>query len=210
MRAWFVAEFLGTAFLLMIVVGSGIMAENLSQGNVALALLINSLVTGAGLYVLIQSLGSISGAHFNPAVSLMEFLSKKLDQKKLLAYWLAQFTGAILGIFITHLMFNLELIQQSTKDRSSLSLWFSELVATFGLISLIRLLSKKQSEVIPLSIALYITAAYWFTSSSSFANPAVTFARLLTNTFCGIAPAGVLPFMVAQIIGTMLAFFLIK
>lgn len=210
MRISLVAEFLGSAFLLMIVVGSGIMAENLSQGNVALALLINSLVTGAGLYVLIQCLGDLSGAHLNPVVSLVEFLQKNMDRNKLALYLLAQFSGSILGIFITHAMFNLTLLQISTKDRTSHFLWISEIVATFGLIMVIGLLKKKKAETIPLAVGLYITAAYWFTSSSSFANPAVTVARLFTDTFCGISPVGVLPFVLAQVIGAIFAFILLK
>ncbi len=205
-----VAEFLGTAFLLAIVVGSGIMGESLANGNEAIALLANSLATGAGLFVLIQCLGSISGAHFNPIVSLVETFWGRLDKKKLFFYWIAQFSGAMLGIFLTHKMFNLELLQISSKVRYGSNLWISEVVATFGLICTIALAGRKHVEFIPLTIALYITSAYWFTSSTSFANPAVTVARMFTNTFCGIAPAGVFPFVAAQILGAFCAFFVIK
>jgi len=210
MRSLFIAEFLGTAFLLAIVVGSGIMGETLAGGNVALALLANSLATGAGLFVLIQCLGSISGAHFNPIVSLIEAFWGRLDKQKLILYWIAQFSGAILGIFLAHKMFNQELLQISTKVRFGSNLWVSEIVATFGLICTIALAGRKHVEFAPLTIALYITSAYWFTSSTSFANPAVTVARMFTNTFCGIAPIGIMPFIGAQIVGGVMAFFVIK
>jgi glycerol uptake facilitator-like aquaporin len=210
LRNRLVAEFLGTAALLVVVVGSGIMGESLSQGNPAIALLANSIATGAGLFVLIQCLGPISGAHFNPAVSLIETMWGRLDRKHILAYWVVQFLGAIVGVLITHLMFNQNIFQISTKDRGSPNLWTSELIATFGLICTIALAGRKHVEFAPLSIAAYITGAYWFTSSTSFANPAVTFARMMTNTFCGIAPGGVLPFIGAQVIGALLAFLLLK
>lgn len=205
-----VSEFLGTAALLVVVIGSGIMGETLAQGNAAIALLANSLATGAGLFVLIQCLGPISGAHFNPAVSLVEALWGRLDRKSLLAYWGAQFLGAIVGVWIAHLMFNQGVLQISTKDRFAPHLWLSEVVATFGLITTVALAGRKHVEFAPMSIAAYVTAAYWFTSSTSFANPAVTVARALTNTFCGIAPIGVLPFVIAQVIGAVAAFRLLK
>lgn len=210
MKQRFVSEFLGTAFLLIIVVGSGIMGENLAQGNQAIALLANSLATGAGLFVLIQSLGSISGAHFNPVVSLVETLWGRLDRKSLTGYLIAQFLGAVVGVFIAHLMFDLPVLQVSLKDRNGSHLLISEVIATFGLISTIALAGRKHVEFAPLSIAAYITAAYWFTSSTSFANPAVTVARMLTNTFCGISPAGIAPFIIAQLLGASLAFLLLK
>lgn len=206
----FISEFLGTAFLLMIVIGSGIMGETLSQGNNALALLANSIATGAGLFVLIQSLGSISGAHFNPAVSLVEFLWKRLSRKELLLYWVAQFSGGILGVFATHAMFGLTILQASTKNRNSPNLWFSEIIATFGLIMVIALSGRQKVEMAPMSIAAYITAAYWFTASTSFANPAVTLARAWSDSFAGIAPNGILAFILAQLIGALLAFWLAK
>ena len=210
MREKFASEFIGTAFLLAIVVGSGIMGESLAQGNLAIALLANSIATGAGLFVLIQCLGPISGAHFNPVVSLIEALWGRLDRKSLGLFWLAQLLGAASGVFVTHAMFHQEIFQISTKDRSGSHLWISEIVATFGLICTIALAGKKRVEFAPISIAAYITAAYWFTSSTSFANPAVTVARAFTNTFCGIAPTGVLPFILAQIAGATLAFFLLS
>ncbi len=206
----FTSEFLGTAFLLAVVIGSGIMGERLASGNEALVLLVNSLATGAGLFVLIQSLGSISGAHLNPAVSLVEYLWGRLDRTGLVFYWVAQFSGALLGVAMAHGMFHDELIQISTKDRNTGHIWFSEVIATFGLISTVALAGRKRVEFAPLSIAAYITAAYWFTSSTSFANPAVTLARLFTDTFTGIAPYGVLPFILAQIVGALSAFFLLQ
>jgi glycerol uptake facilitator-like aquaporin len=205
-----ISEFLGTAFLLAIVVGSGIMGENLSQGNAAIALLANSLATGAGLFVLIQSLGPLSGAHFNPVVSLVELFWGRLKPKDFIAYIMAQILGALAGVLITHLMFNLPLIQVSHKVRNGSHLWLSEFVATFGLISVIALVGKRRVEWAPATIAAYITSAYWFTSSTSFANPAVTIARAWTDTFCGIAPSGVSSFIVAQIFGAGIAFLLLR
>jgi glycerol uptake facilitator-like aquaporin len=205
-----IAEFVGTAALLVAVVGSGIMGETLAQGNTAIALLANSLATGAGLFVLIHCLGPVSGAHFNPVVSLIEALWGRLDRMSLFSYWAAQFPGAILGVWVVHVMFHQSILQISTKDRFAPHLWFSEIVATFGLISTIALAGRKHVEFAPMSIAAYITAAYWFTSSTSFANPAVTVARAFTNTFCGIGPSGVAPFIGAQVVGGVLAFLLLK
>lgn len=204
------SEFLGTAFLLIVVVGSGIMGETLAQGNAAVALLANSLATGVGLFVLIQSLGPISGAHFNPVVSLVEVLWGRLDRKDLLPYWVVQFVGAFVGVFVTHLMFAQVVFQISTKTRLGMNLGISEFVATFGLICTIALAGRKHVEFAPVSIAAYITGAYWFTSSTSFANPAVTLARAFTNTFCGIAPSGVVVFVIAQIVGGFSAFLLMR
>lgn len=210
MKTKFISEFLGTAFLLIIVVGSGIMGENLAQGNVAIALLANSLATGFGLFVLIQSLGSISGAHFNPVVSFVELLWGRLTKQETLLYWVAQFSGAILGVLLTHSMFDLDLIQVSGKSRSGAHLWISEALATFGLIATIALAGRKHVEFAPMAVAAYITSAYWFTSSTSFANPAVTVARSFTNTFCGIAPSGIVMFIGAQVVGALLSFCLLK
>ncbi len=204
------AEFLGTAFLLMVVVGSGIMGENLANGNSAIALLANSLATGAGLFVLIQCLGPISGAHFNPVVSLTEFFWGRLEAKTFLGYAASQLAGAVAGVWLTHAMFGLALFEVSAKNRAEPRLWLSELIATFGLLVVIALAGKKRVEAAPISIALYIVAAYWFTSSTSFANPAVTIARSLTDTFCGIAPNGILPFIGAQLLGAGLAFLTVK
>jgi glycerol uptake facilitator-like aquaporin len=210
MKASFLGEFFGTAFLLMIVVGSGIMGQSLSGGNEAIALLANSLATGAGLFSLIKTLGAVSGAHFNPIVSLVEFFWGRLTLKNLFSYWVAQVSGAICGVLLTHTMFNLTIFQVSLKNRNEPHLWISEIVATFGLICTIALSGKKHVEFAPLSIALYIVSAYWFTSSTSFANPAVTIARSLTNTFCGIAPNGILAFILAQVVGAVLAYLLLK
>jgi glycerol uptake facilitator-like aquaporin len=210
MKQRLVSEFLGTAFLLAIVVGSGIMGETLAQGNAAIALLANSLATGAGLFVLIQCLGGISGAHFNPAVSLVEFLWGRLKPKEMIRYWGAQFLGALGGVFATHAMFGQTILQVSTKNRNVPHLWFSELTATFGLVMVIALSGRQRVEMAPMSIAAYITAAYWFTSSTSFANPAVTFARAWSDSFAGIAPGGIIAFVLAQLIGSLLAFWLAK
>jgi glycerol uptake facilitator-like aquaporin len=210
MKASFLGELFGTAFLLMIVVGSGIMGQSLSGGNEAIALLANALATGAGLFSLIKTLGSVSGAHFNPVVSLIEYFWGRLTLKNLISYWIAQITGAVIGVFLTHIMFNQEIFQLASKNRNEPHLWISEIVATFGLICTIALSGKKNVEFAPLSIALYIVSAYWFTSSTSFANPAVTIARALTNTFCGIAPNGILSFILAQVVGAVLAYLLLK
>jgi glycerol uptake facilitator-like aquaporin len=200
------SELLGTLFLVMIVLGSGIMGENLAQGNVAIALLANSIATGAGLFVLIHCLGPISGAHLNPIVSLVEMLKGKISIKTFSFYTSTQFVGAFLGVILVHLMFNLELIQAPTHLRSGSHLFISEIIATFGLICAIHFSGKQTAT----TVALYITSAYWFTSSTSFANPAVTFARIFTNTFGGMEPSAYLPHMVAQVIGAVLAFLLIK
>lgn len=210
MKASFLGELFGTAFLLMIVVGSGIMGQSLSGGNEAIALLANALATGAGLFSLIKTLGSFSGAHFNPVVSLIEYFWGRLTLKMMISYWIAQVSGAIIGVFLTHIMFNQAIFQLASKNRNEPHLWISEIVATFGLICTIALSGKKNVEFAPLSIALYIVSAYWFTSSTSFANPAVTIARALTNTFCGIAPNGILSFILAQVVGAVLAYLLLK
>lgn len=210
LRARVVSEFLGTAFLLMVVVGSGIMGETLAQGNVAIALLANSIATGAGLFVLIQNIGPISGAHFNPVVSSLEALWGRLDKRALGFYWLAQVLGAIAGVLVTHAMFGQAIFQVSEKARLGLNLGISEFVATFGLICTIALAGRKHVEFAPIAVAAYITSAYWFTSSTSFANPAVTIARTLTNTFCGIEPHGAPMFVVAQAIGGLTAYGLLR
>jgi glycerol uptake facilitator-like aquaporin len=206
----FISEFLGTTFLLMVVVGSGVMGERLSGGNAALALLANSIATGAGLLVIIQCLGPISGAHLNPVVSLLEFMWGRLKRKDLFSYCVAQVLGAIIGVLVVHIMFDLPLIEVSEKHREGLGLWVSEFIATFGLICVIALPGRKHVEWVPFSVAAYITSAYWFTASTSFANPAVTIARSLTNTFCGIAPSGIIYFITAQVLGSLAAFLLIR
>lgn len=210
MKAKFFSEFLGTAFLVMIVLGSGIMGQNLFQDQAGLALLANSLATGAGLFVLIQCLGPISGAHMNPAVSLVEVLWGQLDKKPLPIYLLAQFLGAYLGVILSHLMFDLPVFQISTIDRSGSHLLIAEVIATFGLICVVALAGKKHMEFAPLSVASYITSAYWFTSSTSFSNPAVTFARIFTNSFGGMSPIHLLAFVSAQIFGALVAWFLLN
>lgn len=199
------AEALGTAFLLATVVGSGIMAQRLSGGNVALALLGNTLPTGAILVVLILIFGPVSGAHFNPAVSIAFALRRELSWADAGAYIAMQIVGGLVGVWAAHLMFELPLWQVSTTVRSGPSQWLAEFIATFGLLLTIFGCAARTKEAVAYAVGLYITAAYWFTSSTSFANPAVTLARSMSNTFAGIAPAGVLPFVVAQIIGALTA-----
>jgi glycerol uptake facilitator-like aquaporin len=200
----YLSEFIGTALLLAIVAGSGIMGETLGAGNAAVALLGNSIATGAGLYVLIVLLGPISGAHFNPVVTLMFWKLGYLDLKKMLGYWACQFTGAIAGIWLTHLMFSLPIIQESTKVRTGLGIWVSEFISTLVLLAVIHIGDKEAKDKVPMLVALTVTAGYWFTSSTFFSNPAVAVARSLTNTFVGIAPNDVLGFVVAEVIAALL------
>ena len=207
MRA-LVCEFLGTFFLVATVVGSGIMAENLSMGNHAVSLLANAIATGAILYVLITIFSEISGAHFNPVVSLIMFTMKKLSFFEFLAYISVQIIGGILGTFLAHFMFEISIIQLSTNVRTGYSQYFSEVIAAFGLLLTILLGTKQKSGSVATLVAFYITAAYWFTSSTSFANPAVTIARTLTDTFSGIQYGDTIPFIMAQIIGGFLAYLL--
>lgn len=199
----YISEFVGTTLLLAIVTGSGIMGELLGAGNVAVALLGNSIATGAGLYVLIVLLGSISGAHLNPVVSLMFWRLGNLESKKMLGYWVCQFTGAIAGIWLTHLMFGLPILQESTKVRAGLGIWISEFISTLVLLSVIRIGDQEAKDRVPMLVALTVTAGYWFTPSTFFANPAVALARSLTNTFVGIAPNNVLGFVVAEILAVL-------
>ena len=199
------AEALGTAFLLATVIGSGIMAQRLAGGNVALALLGNTLPTGAILVVLILIFGPVSGAHFNPAVSLAFALRRELPWREAAAYIVVQLAGALIGACIAHLMFELPLWQISTTVRSGWSQALSEFVATFGLMLTIFGCVARAPAAAAYAVGLYITAAYWFTASTSFANPAVTIARSLSDTFAGIAPAGVLPFIAAQLVATFSA-----
>lgn len=201
----FVAELAGTAMLLAIVIGSGIMGERLAAGNVAIALLGNTVATGAGLIVLIHMFGPISGAHFNPAVTLVLWLRKDIDGRNALLYIAAHLTGAIIGVWAAHMMFAEPLIQISTKARSGLPQGFSEFVATFGLIGTILSTQRARPEFTPVAVGLYITAAYWFTASTSFANPAVTIARSLSNSFAGIAPASIALFIIGQLLGALTA-----
>jgi glycerol uptake facilitator-like aquaporin len=199
------AEWLGTAFLLAAVVGSGIMAERLAGGNVALALLCNTLPTGAILVVLILIFGPISGAHFNPAVSAAFALRRELPWPIAAAYVAAQIIGAVAGVWAAHLMFELPIWQFSTTSRAGSGQWFAEAVATFGLLLTIFGCAARTPAAIPYAAGLYITSAYWFTASTSFANPAVTIARSLSDTFAGIAPSGVISFIAAQLAGTAMA-----
>jgi glycerol uptake facilitator-like aquaporin len=199
----YINEFIGTALLLAIVAGSGLMGETLGAGNAAVALLGNSIATGAGLYVLIVLLGPISGAHFNPVVTLMFWRLGHLDLKKMLGYWGCQFSGAITGILMTHVMFSLPIIQESTKVRTGLGIWVSEFISTLVLLAVIRLGVKEANDKVPMLVALTVTAGYWFTSSTFFANPAVALARSFTNTFVGIAPSDVLGFVLAELVAAI-------
>lgn len=195
------AEALGTALLIIAVVGSGIMAERLSGGNTGVALLANAIATGAALYVLITVFGPISGAQFNPAVGLWLTLTGKQPLPTTFSFAAVQIAGGIIGAIIANLMFDLPAIQVSEKLRDGAGQWLGEVVATFGLILTIAGTLRHRPENIAVVVALYITGAYWFTSSTSFANPAVTLARMFSDTFAGISPASVLPFIVAQLAG---------
>jgi glycerol uptake facilitator-like aquaporin len=195
------AELVGTAVLLCAVIGSGIMAEQLAGGNVAVALLANTLATVFALYVLIETMGPISGAHFNPVVSLVLAIRIDLDRHQLLGYVVAQLMGAALGAWLAHAMFELEILQWSAKVRTGQSQWLAEAVATGGLLFVIlRSPQGKASSI----VACYIGAAYWFTASTSFANPAAAFGRMFSNTFAGISPADVPAFVIAQLVGGLL------
>ena len=199
------AEFLGTALLLATVVGSGVMGVNLSQGNNGVALLANAAATAGMLYVLITILGPISGAHFNPAVTLVMRMRGELPSRVALGYAAMQVSGALLGVMIAHAMFELAFVQIGTHARSGPAQWLSEGVATFGLLLTILLGVRHRANAIPALVASYIFAAYWFTASTSFANPAVTLARSLTQSFAGIRPTDVAGFVLAQLVGATLA-----
>jgi glycerol uptake facilitator-like aquaporin len=199
------AEGVGTAFLLTAIVGSGIMAERLAGGNIAIALLCNSLATGAILYVLITILVPISGAHLNPAVTLALLIRGSIETPVALAYIVSQLVGAILGTWLAHAMFALPILELSTTGRAEARLWLAEAVATFGLVVAILGALRWKPEAIPATVGLYIISAFWFTASTSFANPAVTIARSLTDTFSGIHPAGAPAFILAQFAGAVVA-----
>ena len=199
------AEALGTALLLAIVVGSGIMGEKLAAGNLAVALLANAIATGAGLFVLISIFAPISGAHFNPAVTLFGLVSRNIRLGEAVSYIVVQFAAACLGVVTAHAMFGLPLVQTSAHARPTFGEGLGEVIATFGLLLTIRLSSRVPLPQLAAAVALWITAAYWFTSSTSFANPAVTFARSLTDTFAGIAPNDVVPFILSQLVGVIAA-----
>ncbi|MFZ2067402.1 MAG: MIP/aquaporin family protein [Xanthobacteraceae bacterium] len=200
-----VAEGLGTAFLLAAVVGSGVMAAKLSGGNGALALLCNTLPTGAILAVLILTFGPVSGAHFNPAVSIASALRGELPARAAAVYIAAQIAGAVAGVWAAHAMFDLPVWQISLTVRTGPGQWLAECVATFGLLLTILGCAARTPSALPYAVGLYITSAYWFTASTSFANPAVTIARALSNTFAGIAPANVAAFIAAQLTGMIAA-----
>ncbi len=200
------AEALGTALLLLSVVGSGIMAADLSAGNDALALLANAIATGCMLYAIITVLGPISGAHFNPAVTLAFALRGEIPPKDACAYVAIQVPAAILGVWAAHVMFDLPILQTSTTmHRTGIAQWSAEIIATFGLLFVIFGGIKSRADAVPTLVALYITGAYWFTASTSFANPAVTLARGFSDTFAGIYPAHVPAFVLAQILGVAIA-----
>ena len=209
MRAY-LSEFTGTAMLLATVIGSGIMGETLANGNTAIALLGNTIATGSILYVLITVFGPISGAHFNPAVTIAMLISKKILMKDALIFIGLQILGAGLGVMIAHGMFGLEILQISSKLRQGPSQGFSEVIATFGLILIIFGGLKVRPEAIPALVGFYISSAYWFTASTSFANPAVTLARSLSNTFAGISPNNIVMFISCQFIGMLVALIIIK
>ncbi len=204
------AEFAGTALLLAIVVGSGIMGESLAQGNAAIALLGNSIATGAGLYVLITVLGPVSGAHFNPAVSITFWRTGELTLGLLAAYTVAQISGGILGVWLTHAMFDLPIVQFSGKVRSGVPQWISECLATGILLATIHLGLRNARDRVPLLVALIVTAGYWFTASTFFSNPAVTIARAFSNTFAGIQPADVAGFIAAQMMACVAACLILR
>jgi glycerol uptake facilitator-like aquaporin len=205
----FLIEYIGTAALMLVVAGSGIMGETLSPENAALALLANSIATGCGLYVLITLLMPLSGAHFNPLVSVLVW-RKQLKSRLFLGYVGAQLAGAVSGIWLTHLLFSLPVLQTSVKTRDGLGIWTSEFVSTLILMSVIYLGVKQDKAKLPMLVALTVTAGYWFTSSTFFANPAITIARSLTDTFVGIAPMNIAGFITAQGAAILLVLFLTR
>ena len=200
-----IAELVGTALLLAVVVGSGIMGQRLAAGNVAIALLGNTIATGAGLVVLIHIFGPVSGAHFNPAVTLAFAMRGEADRRSVPVYIVAQLVGAVLGVWTAHAMFAEQMLQVSVKLRGGPAQGFSELIATFGLIGTIFGTQRSRPEFTPVAVGLYITSAYWFTASTSFANPAVTIARCLSDTFAGISPVSAPLFIIGQLAGTVAA-----
>lgn len=210
MRQKLIAEFIGTLFLLATVVGSGIMAENLAGGNVALALWGNTAATGAILVVIILVFGPISGAHFNPAVTLVMLARGDIDRAGAAAFILTQIMGGVAGVMLAHAMFDMEIVQASVKNRASIGQWISEGVATFGLLMAILGCLRHRAEAVPYAVGLYITAGYWFTASTSFANPAVTIARSMTDSFSGILASDVPAFIASQLVGAFLAYFIFK
>ena len=209
MKIKLISETLGTLFLLLIVVGSGIMGENLTE-NKGVVLLANSIATAFGLIVLIWTFGPYSGAHFNPAVSFVMMLLGKLTKQDMFFYVLCQLIGGVLGVIFANMIFDLDIISISENKRLTSGIFISEVIATFGLLITILLVGKQKTEMVAPAAGLYIGSAYWFTSSTSFSNPAVTIARTLSNTFTGIIPSDVIPFIFAQLIGTLTVYFIYK
>jgi len=209
MKIKLISETIGTLFLLLIVVGSGIMGENLTE-NKAVVLLANSIATAFGLIVLIWTFAPYSGAHFNPVVSIVMMLLGKLTKYETVLFILFQVVGGVLGVMIANIIFDLDIISISDNRRLTRGIFISEIFATFGLLITILLVSKQKPEMVAAAVGLYIGSAYWFTSSTSFSNPAVTIARTLSNTFTGIVPSDVIPFILAQLTGTFIVYFIYK
>ena len=209
MKIKLISETIGTLFLLLIVVGSGIMGENLTE-NKAVVLLANSIATAFGLIVLIWTFAPYSGAHFNPVVSIVMMLLGKLTKYETVLFILFQVVGGALGVMIANIIFDLDIISISDNRRLTSGIFISEIFATFGLLITILLVSKQKPEMVAAAVGLYIGSAYWFTSSTSFSNPAVTIARTLSNTFTGIVPSDVIPFILAQLTGTFIVYFIYK
>ena len=209
MKIKLISETIGTLFLLLIVVGSGIMGENLTE-NKAVVLLANSIATAFGLIVLIWTFAPYSGAHFNPVVSIVMMLLGKLTKYETVLFILFQVVGGVLGVMIANIIFDLDIISISDNRRLTSGIFISEIFATFGLLITILLVSKQKPEMVAAAVGLYIGSAYWFTSSTSFSNPAVTIARTLSNTFTGIIPSDVIPFILAQLTGTFIVYFIYK
>ena len=210
MEKKYIAEFLGTFFLVATVIGSGIMGDDLSAGNEAVALLGNTIATGAILYVVIKSFENLSGAHFNPIVSLIFYFLKEINLKDLIFYLAIQFVAGLLAVLSIHFIFEQSLLQIASKPRTGMSMFFSEIIASVGLILTILMVRKNNKSNVAISVALFITAGYWFTSSTSFANPAVTLSRTFTDTFTGISPESIIYFFSGQLIGLFIALFIYK
>ena len=210
MEKKYIAEFLGTFFLVATVIGSGIMGDDLSAGNEAVALLGNTIATGAILFVIIKSFENLSGAHFNPIVSIVFYFLKEINLKDLIFYLAIQFAAGLLAVLSIHFIFEQSLLQIASKPRTGMSMFFSEIIASVGLILTILMVRKNNKSNLAISVALFITAGYWFTSSTSFANPAVTLARTFTDTFTGISPESIIYFFSGQLIGLFIALFIYK
>ena len=210
MEKKYIAEFLGTFFLVATVIGSGIMGDDLSAGNEAVALLGNTIATGAILFVIIKSFENLSGAHFNPIVSIVFYFLKEINLKDLIFYLAIQFVAGLLAVLSIHFIFEQSLLQIASKPRTGMSMFFSEIIASVGLILTILMVRKNNKSNVAISVALFISAGYWFTSSTSFANPAVTLSRTFTDTFTGISPESIIYFFSGQLIGLFIALFIYK